>query len=89
MKKLLVMATVLVAGMVSAKGTTGKAIVEKAKVEKKVESKQKKSPLLKVCSNWVTVTSECGTKFYLCSDRYKTSEDLVEAADEISDIKCN
>jgi hypothetical protein len=80
MKKLLVMATVLVAGMVSANGTTGKTIVEKEKSEKLL--------LLPPTYNWVTVVSPCGKVYFLDANNYSTPTDLLCAVIDFNIAKC-
>lgn len=42
-----------------------------------------------VCENWVTVYNDCNETFYLCSDNYDSTEDLVEAAQYFTKIKCD
>jgi hypothetical protein len=86
MKKLLVVATVLVAGMVSAKGTTGKTIVEK---EKELFAKQ--NLLLqqnKVLYDLVPVNTWCGKTFYLDKNNYSDALELAKAANEFAQQQC-
>ena len=90
MKKLLFIAALGVAGLVSAKNVeeikTEKA-KEKAPVEKTI-SVEKKSTAKKPY-NWVTIVSPCGAVFYLDMNDYATTDAFWADAHHFSDVKCN
>ncbi|WP_417430920.1 hypothetical protein [Halpernia sp.] len=86
MKKLLLIATLGIAGMMSAKST-------KQSHELNFKNEKMNSLLNLVVSppdiNLVKITSECGIVFYLNSNDYSTSKELEADAVKWSAIKCN
>lgn len=39
------------------------------------------------CGNWIKVTVECGSNFFLCGDG-KTTETLISEADHFAGMRC-
>ncbi len=41
-----------------------------------------------VCGNWVEVKTDCGNDFWLCSDQYEATEEMIDRAEYFAEIKC-
>ncbi|ADQ82556.1 hypothetical protein OKE80_07420 [Riemerella anatipestifer] len=101
MKKLFFVATLLVAGVMSAKVGTPNRKCIKDDARKSIEYLpiKKLGGVEKVnipsfitagaCSNWITVDASCGARYYLCSDHYENMEELMDDVDYFDDAKCN
>jgi hypothetical protein len=42
----------------------------------------------KVCSHWVEVNPGCDNIFWLCADNYDSAQELVDAAEDFSEGRC-
>jgi hypothetical protein len=73
-----------VLGMVSAKDIT---ITKKVKEMKKITLVEKNA--LKLPAQWVECSSPCGEVYWLQASNYDTVSDLLDAEQELNDIKCN
>ena len=87
MKKLLLVATLGVAGFMSAKSEVVKSDLKTE--QNKSETQKGPGDKLAACSSWITITSPCLTVYYLCADNYSDSDELAKAIAEINDQKCN
>lgn len=93
----IISSTFIICMMITGINVSAKSIVRNVqngkgkKVEKNQTSKTTIASPLKLnaaCSNWVTVTAHCGAVYYLCSDRYSNTKEMMEAAMEINEEKC-
>ncbi|MDR6969072.1 hypothetical protein J2X31_003098 [Flavobacterium arsenatis] len=40
------------------------------------------------CSSWITVTSSCGSVYYLCADNYSNMNQLIKQVQYFDSVKC-
>lgn len=89
MKKLLLIAAIGAAGLMSAKSITEKKVIKKVETtEKKVRSKVSNKAKKAVFYNWIQVTSPCGAVYYLEASDYGSIEAFADDVVYFNAQKC-
>lgn len=89
MKKILLVAAIAGAGLVSAKSSVKHVSVESKSVKKEFVKKTKKTQAAKALFyRWGKRVSPCGEVYYLDLDKYADAVELFKAVDEFDYAKC-
>ena len=89
MKKNLLVAAIIVAGLVSAKSSVKHVSVDSKSVKKEFVKKTKNAQASKVLFyRWATRVSPCGIVYYIDLDGYTNAADLWFDVDKFDKAKC-
>lgn len=89
MKKLILIAALGVAGIISAKDVADKKVIKKAEtieikyINNNIDKKAKMPPI-----TWIGVSTCCGKVFYLNATDYSSYEELDAAASQFTNQQC-
>lgn len=89
MKKVILIAALGVAGLVSAKGSADKKVIKKTETTvKKVLNSNASNKTKAAFYNWIGVSTWCGKVFYLEASDYSSFEELDAAATQFTNQQC-